>query len=134
MAARPLEALPPRVAGALLCLAISTIHTLDQGGFPGDESPRYFVILFYLVEATGVLAAVLLLAARRALGAWLSWLLALGIAIGPMSGYLLTRTVGLPGHTDDIGNWTEPLGMASLAVEGTLAALALSRLIPARRL
>jgi hypothetical protein len=25
---------------------------------------------------------------------------------------------------DDIGNWTEPLGLASLFVEGTLAALA----------
>jgi hypothetical protein len=32
-----------------------------------------------------------------------------------MLGYVLTRTSGLPDATLDVGNWTEPLGLASLA-------------------
>ncbi|MEA2340710.1 MAG: hypothetical protein QOG11_787, partial [Solirubrobacteraceae bacterium] len=50
------------------------------------------------------------------------------------AGFVLTRTVGLPQATGDIGNWMEPLGLASLFVEGTLivlAAFALSSLAPA---
>ena len=34
--------------------------------------------------------------------------------------YMLTRTSRLPSSTDDIGNCSEPLGIASLFVEGSL--------------
>jgi hypothetical protein len=34
-----------------------------------------------------------------------------------------SRTTGLPAATGDIGNWSEPLGMASLFVEGSVALL-----------
>ncbi len=40
-------------------------------------------------------------------------------------GYVLSRTTGLPQATGDIGNWTEPLGLASLFVEGGVAAVAI---------
>ena len=40
-------------------------------------------------------------------------------------GFVLSRTTGLPHASDDIGNWTEPLGLASLFVEVTVAAAAL---------
>jgi hypothetical protein len=42
---------------------------------------------------------------------------------GVMLGYTLSRTTGLPGSTDDIGNWGQSLGIASLFVEGSLLAL-----------
>jgi hypothetical protein len=45
---------------------------------------------------------------------------------------VLTRTVGLPGATDDIGNWLEPLGLASLFVEGAVILLALTGLLRRR--
>jgi hypothetical protein len=38
-------------------------------------------------------------------------------------GYVLSRTTGLPHSSDDVGNWSEPLGMASLFVEGSLVTL-----------
>jgi hypothetical protein len=38
-------------------------------------------------------------------------------------GYVLSRGPGLPNYTDDIRNWAEPLGVASLAVETALLAL-----------
>ena len=44
-------------------------------------------------------------------------------------GYVLSRTTGLPQSSDDIGNWSEPLGMASLFVEGSLVALASAVLV-----
>ena len=37
----------------------------------------------------------------RALG----WLLAVGVAAGPIIGYVLTRGPGLPDAMDDRGNW-----------------------------
>ena len=43
-------------------------------------------------------------------------------------GYVLSRTTGLPNATGDIGNWTEPLGLASLFVEGSVIALVLGTL------
>ena len=47
-------------------------------------------------------------------------------------GYVLSRTTGLPQSSDDVGNWSEPLGMASLFVEGSLVTLG-SAVLLARR-
>ena len=33
------------------------------------------------------------------------------------AGYVINRTVGMPGATDDIGNWMEPLGVLALVCE-----------------
>jgi hypothetical protein len=53
-------------------------------------------------------------------------LLAAGaVAASAFGGYVVSRTTGLPNATDDIGNWTEPLGLASLVVEGCIVAVAL---------
>jgi hypothetical protein len=119
---RPLIALP----AALLCLAVVWIHIQDQGGFPGSKSPRYVGIGYYLVEAGGVLTAAALIACavRPVARSAVPWLLAGGVAAGPLIGYLLSRGPGLPDYQDDRGNWTEPLGLASLAVEATLLAMA----------
>ena len=43
-----------------------------------------------------------------------------------MLGFVLTRGPGLPDATDDRGNWGEPLGVASLVVEGLLIILSLA--------
>jgi hypothetical protein len=39
----------------------------------------------------------------------------------------------LPNYTDDVGNWTEPLGVVSLVVEGVLFILAAATLLAGRR-
>jgi hypothetical protein len=59
----------------------------------------------------------------------LAWGAAIVLAGSAVIGFTLTRTVGLPQATGDIGNWGEPLGMASLFVEGSVIALAASRLL-----
>ena len=57
-------------------------------------------------------------------GASRAWAAGAALAAGALVGYTLTRTTGLPQAHGDVGNWTEPLGLASLFVEGALIALA----------
>lgn len=118
------------VAGlaALLCLAVSWIHVQDQGGFPGDKTPDYVGVGYYLLEVAGVIAAVLLPLAGRKVPALPVWVLAAGIGLGPLVGYVLSRGPGLPDYSDDKGNWTEPLGLLSLAVEAVLIVIAVAML------
>lgn len=111
-----------RMFGALLAFGVYWIHVKDQGGFPGNND-GYMRVGYYALEAAAILVAIALMAAQgRILRN--TWWLALGVAAGPMIGYVLTRSTGLPGHTDDKGNWTQPLGLLSLAVEGVLLVLA----------
>jgi hypothetical protein len=117
---------------AALCIAVALIHLKDQGGLPGSKTPGYVAWGYYLLEAAGLVAAYqLVTSARRS-----RWLLALGVAAGPLVGYILSRGPGLPSYTDDRGNWSEPLGLISLAVEAALLLIALVMLarpaLPAR--
>ncbi|MGW5372094.1 hypothetical protein ACWER6_33590 [Streptomyces sp. NPDC004009] len=117
-----------RWAGALLCLVVAGIHVVDQGGITTRRDPYYIGIAYHVLEIAAVIAAVLLLANRVRAG----WLLAAGVAAGPVLGYVLSRGPGLPGYRDDVGNWTEPLGLVSLAVEGALLLLAVPLLARSR--
>ena len=117
-----------RVVGLVGCLAVAVIHVIDQGGVPGSKGPDYVQTLYYLLEIAGVVAAALLLTRLARSG----WLLSLGVAVGPILGYVLSRGPGLPDYTDDIGNWTEPLGIISLLIEGILLILAATSLRTSR--
>ena len=73
-----------------------------------------------------LIAGAIVVAAGTLFDASPLWLLAAaGLAASVFAGYVLSRTTGLPSATDDIGNWTEPLGLASLVVEGFVIALGL---------
>jgi hypothetical protein len=109
---------------AALCLGVTAIHIVDQGGLPGDKAPGYVQVLYYALELGGVLTAAALLGSRMRT----RWALALSVAIGPIVGYVLSRGPGLPDYTDDVGNWTEPLGVISLVVEGALLVTAATAL------
>lgn len=127
----PATAAVPLVCGVMLCLAVTVVHILDQGGLVLQD-PAYIGSLYLALEAGGVVAAGMLMFQRpasdrsrmtRRLAP--GWWVALGVAVGPLVGYLSSRSIGLPAYTSDIGNWTEPLGLASLAVEGALLVLTL---------
>lgn len=123
-------ALPARLFAAGLCLAVVVIHVMDQGGFPGSKEPGYVRIGYYLLEAGGVAAAGLLLSGIHLLK---GWLVALGVALGPLVGYVLSRGPGLPSYADDRGNWTETIGVVSLVVEGILLLAVLAATAARRR-
>lgn len=133
--ADPAAALLPRLAGAALALAVAYVHVKDQGGFPGEKTPTYVGMGYYVLEVVGMATAFLLLAgARRHLHR--VWLVAAGVALGPLVGFALSRGPGLPAYTGDRGNWTETLGLVSGGVELALLALAVlcvaARVLPTR--
>jgi hypothetical protein len=60
-------------------------------------------------------------------------MLTTAVAAAPFLGYIVSRSVGLPGAADDIGNWTQPLGLATLFVEFLVMGISLRALVPVRR-
>jgi hypothetical protein len=120
------------IAGAGLALAVAVIHLQDQGGLLGHQSPTWLKFGYYLIEIGSTIAAGLILRSKVA-----GWILGLTMAVSAFSGYLLSRSVGVPGDPGDINNWGYTLGTVSLVVEATfivLAVLMLQRVIQARRL
>lgn len=124
--------LAPRLLGAVLAVGVAYIHVKDQGGFPGDKTPTYVGVGYYVLEATALVVALALLVGlgRHSVKAWV---LTVGIALGPLIGFVWSRGPGMPGYADDRGNWTEPLAVVSLAVEGLLLVIAAAVLSRSRR-
>jgi hypothetical protein len=120
------KAWPTRVAAATLALAVSFIHVKDQGGLTVLRDPAYLGQGYRLLEIAGVVVALAMLV----LPGIPAWVLAGGVALGPLVGFTLTRTVGLPNATDDIGNWGEASGVAAVSVEIALLAIVLGILVP----
>ncbi len=95
-------------------LGIALIHLLD---LPGKFEETPYLGWAYL----GVIGAAIVLARLVAVPRDPRALLASSaLALAVFGGYVVNRTVGMPGATDDIGNWTEPLGLASLFVEAAV--------------
>jgi hypothetical protein len=114
---RALTDVARRAIGALGLAAIALIHLLDlQSKW---HETKYQFVLFALLIVASMVAAALLLGRRHREG----WLLAAGCAAGALIAYALSRSVGLPSASDDIGNWLESLGLASLFVEGGVVLL-----------
>jgi hypothetical protein len=126
----PLGALVSEIATratvAVGLAGIALIHLLDS---IGKWSETRYMFWMYVALMAGSLATagwVLFTRSRHSL------LAAAGLAAGAMIGYVINRTVGLPGAMGDVGNWTEPLGLASLFVEGSVIAAALAGRVAAR--
>jgi hypothetical protein len=105
---------------------------------------------FRLIEAGGILTALVLLLpvparpGRVRLGrgrpepAWfgpasLGWAAGLLLGAGPFTGYIASRTVGVPGDPGDVGNWGYWVGTVSLLVEAALVLLSAGMLAAARQ-
>jgi hypothetical protein len=106
-----------RATAAVGLAGIALIHLLDSIG--KYHETRYVFWLYVALMVGSVVTAALLLTRHSRL----AWSAAGVLAAGAITGYVLSRTTGLPNAKDDIGNWTEPLGLASLFVEGCVVAL-----------
>jgi len=108
--------LPGRLAlaGAALIAAVGLIHLLEA---PEElEEISYLGLLFLANFGAAVVAAIRIYRNDR----W-GWGLGALVAGGAFAGYVISRTIGLPGLP--VEEWLEPLGVLSLLVEGLFIGL-----------
>jgi peptidoglycan/LPS O-acetylase OafA/YrhL len=109
---------PFRYVAAAGLLTAAAVHLAITGDHL--EEATYIGVLFILLSvALSVEAA--LLVTRDERGVWVASALTCGLAI---LAYLWSRTIGLPEIRDDIGSWSEPLGIVALVAEGLVVLLA----------
>ena len=118
-----------RLVGALLALAVTAVHVADQGGVAAFNSPDWLGWSYRLIEVGGVLTALVVLLPRPP---WLGWAAGVLLGVGPFLGYVLSRTVGVPGDPGDVGNWGYWVGTVSLFIEAALIVLSIGMLSAAR--
>jgi hypothetical protein len=107
-----------RVLGAIGLLGIALIHLLDVIG-KFSETPYLGWMYLGAISASIALAAWLVVRGSSR-GVWAA---TGGLALSILTGFVLSRTTGLPDATGDIGNWSEGLGLASMFVEAGVVAL-----------
>ena len=114
-----------RIVVGLSLAVIAAIHVLD---LPGKfaETPYLAVAYLGLIVAALVIAERLFAAGDRRTR--LEFTAAAVLSALVIMGFVVNRTVGMPGAMDDIGNWLEPLGLLSLLVEGFVIWQALAAL------
>ena len=103
-------------------IAVAAIH-LDQVVSTVKQTPYLGTLFVLLVVACVALAGVLLRSDRRE--AWAAVAVVNGLTVG---GYVFTRTLSTFVDSQDVGNWSENLGMVALLVEAVLILLSLHEL------
>ncbi len=83
-----------------------------------QQSPMLGAMFAALVAGATAAAAAMVVTDDRRL-----WQAAVLLAAAPIAGYILTRSIAVPFDSADVGNWLEPMGLASLFVEAALIAL-----------
>src|SRR5215207_309573 len=98
-----------RIVGVALISLVGLIHLIEAPEY--FEAATYLGLLFLANFAGAIVAAVGIYR-----GSW-NWGWGLGVLISASAfvGYILSRTVGLPGFYDD--EFLEPMGVLSLVVE-----------------
>ena len=98
-------------------IGIALIHVL--------EAPEAFEETFYLglLFVVAVIASLLLAVALTRESDVRVWRAVGGLPALILLGYVISRAIGLPGFTGDFGEWTEPLGLASMVAEGLVICL-----------
>jgi len=117
---RPALPLDPavRASAAIGLITVGIIHVLEiQGQLSGAA---WLTAGFALLAACAPVAGLWLLA-RPSSAAWAFSGLVCFLAA---AGYILTRSVPVPGDTGDRGDWLDPLGVAALFTEGIVTILA----------
>jgi len=105
-------------AGISLIVIVGLIHLINS---PEDLAEGSYTGLLYLANFIGALAAAIGIYRGRSWG----WSLGAVVSVGAFAGYVISRTVGLPGLPVET-EWFEPLGVLSLLVEALFMGLYLT--------
>ena len=126
-ATAPTELHARQIAVGLALAVTAAIHVLD---LPGkiEEVPYLAVAYVFLIVASFVIMERIF-----RVGKTLDYVAAIGLGLAILLAFVVNRTVGMPGATDDIGNWLEPLGLLSLVVESFVVWQATAAVLLLRR-
>ena len=116
-----------RGAAVIGLLAIALIHVLDAPG-KFHETPYLGWGYVVLIAACLVVGGMLMERGDRR-----AWMAAVVISVIAFVAYALSRTTGLPQASDDVGNWFEPLGVATLFAEVMVTLIAVRALAASAR-
>jgi hypothetical protein len=108
-------------AGISLIVVVGLIHLINS---PGDLEEGSYTGLLYLANFVGALTAAIGIYRGRSWG----WSLGALVSAGASVGYVISRTVGLPGLAVE-EEWLEPLGVLSLLVEALFVGLFLTAFV-----
>lgn len=106
------------VLAALLLVAVGVVHLIDG---PGSLSDVAYIGVLELALVAAVVPLAVLLCTRPLPALWhaAGALCTLALAV-----FIASRTVGLPGSMDDIGNWGQTLGLVNVATQVAVIGLA----------
>jgi hypothetical protein len=108
-------------------MAIAVIHILE---LPDTLSDQGYVGGLFIAA---IVACLVLAAAFTRMTDTRVWGAAGGLAALVLLGYILSRSVGLPGFTDYKGDWSNTLGLVSMVAEGLVVCLT-GAVLAARRM
>lgn len=105
------------IIGIALLVIIAGIHLIDAPDSFGDAP--YKGVLFVLNGIGALLASALILRNRNTAGWWLGMVVAASAVVG----YVMSRTIGLPGLEAEPDAWFETLGITSVICEVAFIAI-----------
>lgn len=97
------------IVAALALVVSGTVHLVDAPDTFGDAT--YLGLSFLLQFAVTLVAAAGIL-----LGSRLAWGLGALVALGSIGMYVISRTIGLPGQSNEV--WLEWSGIVAVTFEG----------------
>ena len=105
-------------AGISVIVFVGLIHLIDA---PGDLQEAPYQGMLFLANVFGAVTAAIGIYRGHGWG----WSLGVLVAGGAFVGYVVSRTVGLPGLPVE-EEWLEPLGLLSVLVEALFVGLSLT--------
>jgi len=100
-----------RSAVVLGLVGLAGVHIMD---LPGKWEETFYLAIGYIAI---IAVAAVLIERLTVRGSRFDYLASAALSSAVLLGFIVNRTVGMPGAMGDIGNWFEPLGMLSLAIE-----------------
>jgi hypothetical protein len=100
-----------RSAGITGLAGIILVHLADLPAKFAETPYMGWLYVVLMIASAGLIAALLRGSSRPV------WFMTGLLASAVFAGFVLSRSIGLPGAAGEIGRWDEPLGMVSLGVE-----------------
>ena len=107
-----------RATAVVGLLTVAIVHILDLHDTL-EETPLVGYGYLVLIAVSLAAAALLMTVVDQRI-----WAVVGVIAAGALLAYLLSRTTGIPGDSDDVGNWNCALGTTAISTEAAVVLLA----------